>query len=137
MPRLPGAVRRGLLHLDGHDRLALVAEVPGPDGALPVGIARLGRTGPSQAEIALAVVDVWQGLGIGHRLLTELAQLAASSGYTVAHAYVLPENERVLGLLDRVFPGARRHWDGHVIQVDCPVTPDRVVSQSRPAVLVT
>lgn len=121
MPRLPGAVRRRLLAVDGRDRVALVGEVPGTSGPLPVGIARLGRTGPTQGEIAIAVVDEWHGLGIGRRLLTELTELAGRSGYSLLHAYVLPENRQVLRLLESVFPGATRHWDGWVLQVDCPV----------------
>jgi len=124
MPRLSGSVRRSLLALDGHDRTALVAEVPGPSGPLPVGIARLGRTGRTQGEIAIAVIDEWHGLGIGRRLLTDLAELAGRSGYTLLHAYVLPENRQVLRLLESVFPGATRHWDGWVLQVDCPVNPE-------------
>ncbi len=136
MPRLPGSVRRGLLNLDGRDRIALVAEVPGPTGQLPVGVARLGRTGPSHGELAIAVVDEWHGLGIGRRLLTDLADVAGRTGYTLLHAYVLPENEQVLRLLERVFPGAVRHWDGWVIQVDCPVGTRVLAAATTSKVLV-
>ena len=132
MPRMPGSVRRGLLDLHGRDRAALVAEVPGPSGPLPVGIARLGRTGPGEGELAIAVVDVWHGLGIGHRLLTDLVDLATRSDYTLLHAYVLPENQQVLRLLDRVFPDAERQWDDGVIRVDCPVDPSGVVRDASP-----
>ena len=121
MPRLPGSMRRSLLDVDGHDRAALVAEVPGPRGTSPVGMARLDRTGPCQAELAIAVVDTWQGLGIGRRLMTELVELADRNGYSLLQAYVLRENRRALRLLETVFPGALVHWDGSVVQVDCPV----------------
>ena len=121
MPRLPGSMRRSLLDVDGHDRAALVAEVPGPRGTSPVGMARLDRTGPCQAELAIAVVDAWQGLGIGRRLMTELSELADRQGYSLLQAYVLRENQRALRLLETVFPGALMHWEGHVVQVDCPV----------------
>ncbi len=121
MPRLPGSMRRSLLDVDGHDRAGLVAEVPGPRGTLPLGMARLDRTGSCHAELAIAVVDTWQGLGIGRRLMTELSELADRNGYSLLQAYVLRENQRALRLLETVFPGARVHWDGSVVQVDCPV----------------
>jgi GNAT superfamily N-acetyltransferase len=121
MPRLPGSVRRGLLYLYPGDRAALVAEVPGQTAPVPVGIARLGRTGPADAEFAIAVVDHWHGLGIGRRLLTELDQLAGQLGFTRIHGFVLQENRPMLHLVDRVFPGADRSVGGRVIRVGWPV----------------
>jgi GNAT superfamily N-acetyltransferase len=137
MPRLPGSVRRSLLDVDGHDRAALVAEVSGPRGPLPVGIARLVRTGPCTAELSVAVVDTWHGLGIGRRLMTELAELADRTGYSLLQAYVLRENQRAIRLLETAFPGALMHWDGSVVQVDCPVgRRGRVFLDQKSAVLV-
>lgn len=113
MPRLPGSVRRGLLHLYPGDRAALVAEVPVPSAPVPVGIARLGRTGLAEAEFAIAVVDDWHGLGI-----------------------VLRENRHMLRLLERVFPDAERVGAGGVVRVDCPVGTRLVADAQRAPVLV-
>ena len=124
VPRLTAAMRAALLDLDGHDRVALVAEVrrPGLRARHPVGIARMYRTGPGEAELAVAVVDAWQGRGIGRSLLTELGALARDLGYERLFGLVLPENGAVVRLLQRVFPGAVPRWDDGVVRVDCPLT---------------
>ena len=64
-----------LTHVDGHDRVALVAELP--DGR-PIGIARFVRsdTDTSAADVAVAVVDRWQRRGIGRQLARALAEYA-------------------------------------------------------------
>lgn len=122
--RLTTAMRAALLDVDGGDRAALVAEVrrPGRWGRIPVGIARMVRTGAGEAELAVAVVDDWQGRGVGGRLLTELGDLARDLGYDRLFGLVLPENGAVVTLLQRVFPGAVPCWDGGAVRVDCPLT---------------
>ncbi|MDN5858134.1 MAG: GNAT family N-acetyltransferase [Pseudonocardia sp.] len=125
VPRLSGAMRAALLDVDGHDRVALVAEVrrPGRWARDPVGIGRLYRTGSAgEAELAVAVVDAWQGRGIGRSLLTELGGLARDLGHDRLFGLVLPENGAVVGLLLRVFPGAVPSFDDGVVRVDCPLT---------------
>jgi hypothetical protein len=61
-----------LLNVDGQYRIALVAERRGRGDQVPVGIARLARAGPCEAELAVAVIDSWQSLGIGRRRSPEL-----------------------------------------------------------------
>lgn len=120
--RLTGPMRAALLDVDGHDRVALVAEVRRPwTAAVAVGIARLHRTGPGEAELAVVVVDAWHGRGIGRRLLTEVGDLARDLGYVRLFGLALPENGAVVRLLQRVFPGAFPHWDDGVVRVDCPL----------------
>lgn len=126
MPRLSGPMRTALLNLDGRDRAALVAEVRCRGRRVPVGVARLARAGPGEAELAIAVVDAWHGCGVGERLLTDLGALAQELGYELLHGLVLPENRRVVRLLERVFPGAVRHWDDGVVRVDCPLGIPRI-----------
>lgn len=122
--RLTAAMRAVLLDVGGCDRVALVAEVrrPGRWGRDPVGIARMVRTGPGEAELAVAVIDAWQGRGVGRRLLTELGDLARDLGYDRLFGLVLPENGAVVALLQRVFLGAVPFWDDGVVRVDCPLT---------------
>jgi GNAT superfamily N-acetyltransferase len=74
-----------LTHVDGRDRVALVAELP--DGQ-PVGIARFvrDRRDATSADVAVAVVDRWQRRGVGAlltRALVELARSVAVSRFTV------------------------------------------------------
>ena len=80
LSRLTTPARAALLDVDGRDRLGLVAELPSPTGWGAVGMARLVRTGPDEAEIAVEVVDSWQRRGVGLRLLTELGARARRSG---------------------------------------------------------
>jgi GNAT superfamily N-acetyltransferase len=121
--RLIGPIRARLVDLDGRCRAAVVADVPGPDGPGPVGIARLARSGPGTAEIAVAVADAWQRRGIGSRLATAIAVLAEELGYTTLSGAVLPENVAMLGLARRVFPRVRAHFDGDVVQLAIPLGP--------------
>src|SRR4051812_41924698 len=49
-------------------------------GGEPVGIARLARDDSGLAELAAAVADQWQGLGVGTALMRALAADAAAAG---------------------------------------------------------
>ncbi len=125
VPRLNHGMRHSLLHLDGRDRAALVAELPSRDGWAPIGIARLVRTGDRQAELAVAVVDRWQHHGVGQRLLEALGDLATELGYAELYGDVLPENDVMARLLRRVFPSALRRCDDGVVRVPLPDRPGR------------
>jgi GNAT superfamily N-acetyltransferase len=112
----PETVRRRFLalkaHLDpreatrfaGVDHVAdeaLVA-LPRPPGAGEeriVAVARYARTAPDGAELALVVEDTYQGQGLGRALLDRLLRLARARGLHTLHADVLPDNARVLHLL--------------------------------------
>jgi GNAT superfamily N-acetyltransferase len=115
--RLTGPVRARLVDLDGRCRAAVVAVVRDPDGRGPVGIARLARSGPGSAEIAVAVADAWQRRGIGSRLVIAIAELAESLGYSTLSGAVLPENVAMLGLVRRIFPWVRLQYDGDAVQL--------------------
>ncbi|NUT51334.1 MAG: GNAT family N-acetyltransferase [Saccharothrix sp.] len=121
VPRLTASMRRRLTDLDGHRKTALVAECH----RTPIGIARLIATGDDTAEIALAVVDPWQRKGVGTELMTALGRLATELRYAELHGDVLGENEPMLRLVARVFPGARlTREDDDVIRVNHPLTFD-------------
>jgi GNAT superfamily N-acetyltransferase len=73
----------------------------------PLGVARYARDGallPS-AEIAVAVVDAWQGRGVGRLMLDGLAARARAAGVTTLRASVLAGNRPALALMRAV--GAR------------------------------
>jgi RimJ/RimL family protein N-acetyltransferase len=121
VPRLTSTTRSALLDVDGQDRLALVAEVPGEDGPCPIGVSRLARTGGQGAEFAVVVVDEWQGRGVGRRLLHELGERAADLGYRELYSDVLPENKAMIRLAERVFPSVERRWDDGVVRLHCRI----------------
>jgi len=117
MPRLTKSFRDQLTDLDGDRHAAVVAEVAGE----PIGIARLVRTGPGAAEVAVAVVDRRHRRGVGRLLLTEIAELAGRLGYLSLHGDILPENTPMMRLVRGAMPGARlAHVDG-VVHFTFPV----------------
>jgi ribosomal protein S18 acetylase RimI-like enzyme len=63
-----------------------------------VGGARYIVTHPGTAELAFAVVDEYQGQGIGTTLLRHLIVIARGSGLAQLVAEVLPENAPMLAM---------------------------------------
>jgi RimJ/RimL family protein N-acetyltransferase len=103
IPTLSAGMRRALLDVDGHDRIAVVAETR--DGT-PVGIARMFRDPqrPDEAELAVAVVDAWHRRGVGRRLVTAVVERATAAGVRRLTARVLDENVAARGLFRALFP---------------------------------
>jgi len=96
--RLSAAELRYFTEVDHHDHEALVAVDPRiPAG---VGLARYVRWkgDPQSAELAVAVVDDWQGKGVGTRLASALAKRAREEGISVFTAIVLADNDPMLSL---------------------------------------
>jgi RimJ/RimL family protein N-acetyltransferase len=99
-PRFSDAELRYLTEIDGHDHIALVAEV---DGAL-VAVARSVRypDRPDTAEMAIVVADDWQHRGIGTALAEALADAAVATGIRRIAAVMLADNEPARRLLRRI-----------------------------------
>ena len=98
-PRLSAADLAFLLDVDHHRHEALVAfECRSGRG---VGIARYVRLpgDPSAADVAVTVIDDWQGHGVGRQLLALLTRRAVEDGITRLHADALRQNRRALRLL--------------------------------------
>jgi GNAT superfamily N-acetyltransferase len=90
---------RYFTEVDHHDHEALVAVKPS-DGE-GIGVARYvrSREDPAEAEVAVAVIDEWQGQGVGTRLLTGLAERARQEGISRFTGLVLADNDVMLNLL--------------------------------------
>jgi RimJ/RimL family protein N-acetyltransferase len=97
--RLTEAELRYFTHIDHHDHEALGA-VDEADGRA-LGIARFVRDtkDPELAEIAVAVVDDWQGRGLGTALVTRLLRRAREEGIHRFIALVAVENDVMVNLL--------------------------------------
>lgn len=114
--RLTAAMERALLDLDGVRHRALIAEVREPDRWRPVGIARYVRAAGTglgtiaEAEVAIEVVDDWQGRGIGLLLLRQLSAEACREGIGRLVGSVLPDNRGLMALVSRNFPVAEFGW---------------------------
>jgi len=85
--------------VDFVEHVALVAVVE--EGGRPViaGGARYIVVQPGQAEVAFAVVDQYQGEGLGTMLMRHLAAIAQGEGIRELIAEVLPDNAAMLKVL--------------------------------------
>ena len=96
---LSGAELRYFTDVDHHDHEALAA-LNHADGR-GVGIARYIRLtdDPHAAEIAVTIVDDWQGRGLGTELLMRLSSRARCEGIHRFTALVAEDNTAMAGLL--------------------------------------
>jgi len=112
-----------LTEVDHFQHEALVATQP--ESGAGVGVARYIRSAQdwAEAEVAVTVVDDWQGVGLGTALLERLADRARAEGVRRFTALVQAENERSLGLLRRVGDTSTQTSQGVVrCVVELPVT---------------
>jgi GNAT superfamily N-acetyltransferase len=113
---------RYLTEVDHHDHEALVAV--DPDSGEGVGIARFVRTGPrNNAEVAVTVVDQWQGRGLGTILLELLAERAREDGIETFSALTLTTNTEMLDLLRRLGSTRVIERKGSCIEVEEDLPP--------------
>jgi ribosomal protein S18 acetylase RimI-like enzyme len=97
MPRLPEAMLRRLVDVDGRRRVAVVAEVDGQCVGIASYVALADE--PGAAEVAVAVADRYRGRGIG-RLLVEALRLGATRAGLATFVYLVdPTNRPALRLL--------------------------------------
>ncbi len=93
--------RAFFLNVDFVNHVALVAVVKEGDRATIVAGGRYIVERRGTAEIAFAVVDDYQGQGIGAVLLRHLAALAREAGLKEFTAEVLPDNTPMLKVFER------------------------------------
>jgi GNAT superfamily N-acetyltransferase len=84
------------LNIDFVGHVALVAVLEEAGRPVIVGGARYIVIEPGSAEVAFAVIDQYQGLGIGQTLMRHLAGIAHGVGIRELIADVLPENAAML-----------------------------------------
>jgi RimJ/RimL family protein N-acetyltransferase len=103
----PGDLRH-LTNVDHHDHDAIVGFSLEEDR--PIGVARFIRQHdhPETAEVAAAVVDDWQGRGVGTVLATALSQRARAVGITRFYAMMSYENAASVRLMRRLTPDVVR-----------------------------
>jgi RimJ/RimL family protein N-acetyltransferase len=86
-----------LTEVDHRDHEALIAH---SETGEPLGVARYVRGDDSQrAEVAVVVVDHWQGRGVATALLSRLADHARAEGIRVFTAMTMPDNRDAIGLM--------------------------------------
>ena len=121
---LTPAELRYFTEIDHHDHEALGALDP-VDGR-GLGVARYIRHGedPDGAEVAVTVIDEWQGRGLGTELLTRLADRARQEGIRHVTALVAAGNAAVIGLLqDSRFGVSVTHRESGAVEYEITLPP--------------
>jgi len=111
---LSAAELRYFTEIDHHDHEAIGA-LSAADGR-GVGIARYIRDSgdPTAAEIAVTIVDDWQGRGLGTELLARLSDRARQAGICRFIATVAYGNAAMTGLLQNMGAELAGHGPGTV-----------------------
>jgi GNAT superfamily N-acetyltransferase len=122
-----------LTEVDHRDHEAVIG-FDAPTGE-PVGVARYIRSDqPTEAEVAVTVVDDWQGRGVATALLDRLVRRAREEGITHFLALVMTENREAIELFDHMAGGGserRRSASGHLeLVIDLP-EPGTPTAESR------
>jgi RimJ/RimL family protein N-acetyltransferase len=103
------------LHVDFADHVALVASVDEDGHPVIVGGGRYIVVEPGKAEIAFAVVDQYQGKGVGTALMRHLAAIAYEAGLRELTAEVLSDNISMLKVFAKCgLPASTTHEAGVV-----------------------
>jgi len=89
------------VNVDFSRHVALIALQEMEGKSVIVGGARYVTENSRQAEVALMVVDEYQGQGIGGLLLRHLIVIARASGLQQLFAMVLPENTSMLKVFQK------------------------------------
>lgn len=106
--------------------LAFIETRPGP-----IAFAQYAVTSGDAADIAFAVLDDWQGRGIGTILFEALADIASGCGIARFTADVMGSNVRMLEVFENAGCQVRRHWDGSSIHVEIALGDGAVFPVSR------
>ena len=90
-----------LTELNPAIHLALVMGIEKDGKTTGVGVARVVRKSPdsSEAELAITIIDEYQGLGLGKILLKEILSSAKEVGITKMYGELETTNQKVLNLL--------------------------------------
>jgi RimJ/RimL family protein N-acetyltransferase len=122
--QLSSAELRYLTDVDHHDHEALVALNPA-DGR-GAGIARYIRHAddPHAAEIAVTIVDDWQGRGLGTELVTRLSGRARRAGIHRFTALVAEDNIAVARMLRNTSASIADRSPG-AVEYEITLTPRR------------
>jgi GNAT superfamily N-acetyltransferase len=89
------------LNIDFVNHVALVASVQEEGRSVIIGGGRYVVLQPGKAEVAFAVVDQYQGQGVGAALMRHLASIAREAGLEELVAEVLADNMSMLRVFEK------------------------------------
>jgi GNAT superfamily N-acetyltransferase len=114
----PDVVLDWVARLEDGRHFAVVAYLISDGQPLGVGRWVIADDG---AEVALTVVDDWQGHGVGPLLLQALMREASVRGISIMRAWVSVENQRALHLLDHLTARRICHRGTGMLEYEIPV----------------
>jgi GNAT superfamily N-acetyltransferase len=120
-PELTDDMVRYLTEVDHHNHEAIVAtEERNGEG---VGVARYVRNPqqPDTAEVAVTVIDEWQGRGLGTLLLEVLGGRARAEGIKRFTAMMLASNQQMMEVLEGLGPVEVVDRDAGTVQIEIPI----------------
>lgn len=123
MPELTESVIGYLLDVDHHDHEAIIAIAA--DTGEGVGVARYLRLEDrlQVAEVAVTVVDDWQGRGVGTLLLEVIGARARQAGIDSFSALMLSDNVEMRDALAHIGPLRLVEHGAGTIEVEAPIHP--------------
>lgn len=118
---LPDAVKERLADVDGWRNAAVLAfdaaaDLPDHPEGKPIGVARWMGNEEGPPELSITVIDAYQGMGVGTRLMDALLALARKRGVHRIIADVLRENTGMRTLINRYRAVVQRSGDPLVVR---------------------
>jgi len=131
IPELTEDMVRYLTEIDHHDHEAMIAL--DEDTGEGIGVARYVRDPqrPEVAEVAVTVIDDWQGRGLGTLLLEMISARAREEGITTFTALMLATNEEMMDLLRRLDPIRIIDRETGRVELEVPIPPIGVAPALR------
>jgi acetyl coenzyme A synthetase (ADP forming)-like protein len=122
--RIDSAAVQGLVDPDWSLRGGLIGLLQGEEGDEIVAVASYARLrDPSRAEAAFAVATELQGLGVGTRLVEQLAQAAAREGIETFVAEVMADNAAMLRVFADTGFEIEQGYEGGEVHVHLRIAP--------------
>jgi len=114
-------VRERLADVDGHRNAAVVAfdsavMLPDHPEGKAIGVARWMGNDEGPPELSITVIDAYQGMGVGVRLMDALLALARKRGVNRIIADVLRENTGMRTLVNHYRSVVQRSGDPLVVR---------------------
>jgi GNAT superfamily N-acetyltransferase len=110
------------LEIDFVNHVALVVVASEPDGPNIVGGGRYVVVNPGQAEVAFAIIDEYQGQGLGGALMRHLTEIARTAGLREFIAEVLAENAPMLTVFGKCGLPLRKQREREIVHVALQLT---------------
>jgi len=105
------------VNVDFINHVALVAVMEDEDGPMIIGGGRYVVWEPGKAEVAFAVIDQYQGQGVGSALMRHLVAIARQAGLKELTAEVLSDNNPMLKVFEKTGLRLRRKRDATVMHL--------------------